>query len=82
MKELYPSVVERYGIVTEEPDGMLKISFYFGILDGDEYHFMFVVAHKDKASMDMKVGDRFYIHNLRIRKNGPLYFGSKAELKQ
>lgn len=76
------NVVGRYGIVTEEPDGMLKIHFYFGILDGDEYPVMFVVAHKDEASRDMKVGDRFYIYNSRIRKDGPLYFGSKAELKQ
>ena len=76
------SVVGRYGIVTEEPDGMLKIPFYVGILDGDEYPVMLVVAHKDEANRDMKVGDRFYIYNSMMRKYGLLYFGSKAELKQ
>ena len=61
---------------------MFKMPFYFGKLDGDECHVMFVVAHKDDASRDMKVGDRFYIHNSRMTEYGPLYFGSKAELKQ
>ena len=76
------SVVGRYGIVINEPDGRLKMPFYVGKLDGDEYPVMFVVAHKDEASRDMKVGDRFYIHNSRMTEDGPLYFGSKVELKQ
>ena len=76
------SVVGRYGVVTKEPDGMFKMPFYFGKLDGDECPVMFVVAHKDDASRDMKVGDRFYIHNSRMTEDGPLYFESKAELKQ
>ena len=57
---------------------MFKMPFYFGKLDGDECPVMFVVAHKDDTSRDMKVGDRFYIHNSRMTEYGPLYFGSKA----
>ena len=75
------TVIGRCGIVTKEPDGMFRMPFYFGKLDGDEYPIMFVVAHKDDASRDMKVGDRFYIHNSRMTEDGPLYFGRKEELK-